>query len=74
MVSQEACHRGSLIVRHLEEVAEAASAEYHLLAGAFWVVDCGTRVYLGSTDRRDERAGDREIGIELSAPTARGLA
>ena len=74
MVREEARDGSRLVIRHREEVAEAAPAEYHLLAGALWVVDCGTRVYLGGTDRRDERAGDREVGIELSAPTACGLA
>ena len=69
MVSQEARHCGSLIVRHLEEVAEAASAKYHLLAGALWVVDSRPWVDLRCADARDERASDWEVGIELDAGT-----
>ena len=69
MVSQEARHRSSLIVRHLEEVAEASSAEDDLLASALRVVDSRAWVDLRCADARDERASDWEVGIELDAGT-----
>ena len=67
MVGQEALHRSSLVLRHLEEVAEASSAEDDLLAGALWVVDSRPWVDLRCADARDERASDWEVGIELDA-------
>ena len=67
MVCQEALHRGSLVLRHLKEVAEASSAEDDLLASALRVVDSRTWVDLRCADARDERASDWEVGIELDA-------
>ena len=65
MVGQEALHRSSLVLRHLEEVAEATSAEDDLLARALGVVYCRARVYLRRADGGHERARHREVGIEL---------
>ena len=67
MVGQEALHRSSLVLRHLEEVAEASSAEDDLLTSALRVVDSGSWVDLRCAHAGDERASDREVGIELDA-------
>ena len=61
---EEACHRGSLVGRHGEDIAEASPAENNLLTGAFRVVYGRARIHLCSTDCGYEGTGDREARIK----------
>ena len=65
MVRQEARHGICLVVRQCEEVAEPSTAEDDLLTRALGVVNGRARVDLRRAHRGYERAGYREVGVEL---------